>query len=57
MFLESLISLRPTLTHLGDRGLLLLICFLALPSGYKFLMEANFLRSEVEKWKLSFNKR
>ncbi|CAG7716760.1 unnamed protein product [Allacma fusca] len=57
MFLESLIGLRPTLTTHGDRGLLLLICFLSLPSGYKYLMEANFLRSEIEKWKRSFNKR
>ena len=57
MFLDSLISLRPTLTHLRDQGLLLLICFLSLPSDYKFLTEDNFLRSEGEKWKVSFDKR
>lgn len=57
MYLESLIALKPSLTHLGDRGLLLLVCFLSLPSGFKFLHDANFLRSEIEKWKVSFNRR
>ncbi|ODM99839.1 Rapamycin-insensitive companion of mTOR [Orchesella cincta] len=57
MFLESLIALKPSLSHLGDRGLLLLVCFLSLPSGFRFLHDANFLRSEIEKWKVNFNKR
>ena len=57
MFLESLIALRPPLTPLGDRGLLMLICFVSLPSGFKFLLEAKFLKNEIRKWRTGFNKR
>ncbi|CAN8003661.1 unnamed protein product [Ixodes hexagonus] len=48
--LEALIALRPALLCLGDRGLLLQIRFLSLPSGFKYLLEANVLESELSKW-------
>ncbi|KAG0418966.1 hypothetical protein HPB47_004464 [Ixodes persulcatus] len=48
--LEALIALRPALLCLGDRGLLLQIRFLSLPSGFKYLLEANVLESELRKW-------
>lgn len=48
--LEALIALRPALLCLGDRGLLLQIRFLSVPSGFKYLLEANVLESELSKW-------
>lgn len=55
MFLESLISLRPNLSHHGDRGKLILVTFFSLPSGCKLLSENNFLKDEIEHWRLFFN--
>ena len=53
--LETLISLRPSLLHLGDNGLLLLIRYLSLPSGLKFLRDANFIDFELIRWQKTFN--
>ena len=53
--LESLISLRPSLLHLGDNGLLLLIRYLSLPTGFKFLRDANFIEFELGRWHKNFN--
>ncbi|XP_074598789.1 rapamycin-insensitive companion of Tor [Brevipalpus obovatus] len=53
--LEALISLHPSLMHVGDRGLLLLIRYLSLPSGFKFLRDTNFLDKELHRWKEYFN--
>ncbi|RWS04250.1 rapamycin-insensitive companion of mTOR-like isoform X1, partial [Dinothrombium tinctorium] len=53
--LESLIQLRPSLLHIGDRGLLLLIRYLSSINGFKFLSEANFLSYEIERWRKTFN--
>ena len=46
-----MVNLRPSLLHLGDRGLLLLIRFLSLPAGFKFLLDANFAVNELERWR------
>lgn len=53
--LEALISLRPSLLHIGDSGLLLLIRYLSLQSGFKFLRDANFIDYELNRWQKSFN--
>jgi len=53
--LESLISLRPSLLHLGDNGLLLLVRYLSLQSGFKFLKDANFIDYELNRWRNGFN--
>ncbi|CAG2101936.1 unnamed protein product [Medioppia subpectinata] len=53
--LEILIQLRPSLLHLGDNGLLLLVRYLSLPSGFKFLRDANFIDFELSRWQRSFN--
>ncbi|XP_054724795.1 rapamycin-insensitive companion of mTOR-like [Uloborus diversus] len=53
--LEALISLRPSLLHMGDKGLLLLIRFLSIPTGFKFLQESNFLQNELERWAQVYN--
>ncbi|KAF4524471.1 hypothetical protein B566_EDAN013086, partial [Ephemera danica] len=49
-YLESLVGLRPSLLHLGDRGLLLLVRFLSLPAGFAYLHDANFVAKELERW-------
>ncbi|XP_071443779.1 rapamycin-insensitive companion of mTOR isoform X2 [Hetaerina americana] len=54
-FLERLVSLRPSLLHLGDPGLLLLIRFLSLPSGFTSLHEANFVTHEIQRWNQTNN--
>ncbi|XP_076355898.1 rapamycin-insensitive companion of Tor isoform X1 [Tachypleus tridentatus] len=53
--LEALISLRPSLLHVGDKGLLLLLRFLSIPKGYRFLRDANFINHELERWRNSYN--
>lgn len=49
--LEALINLRPSLSHVGDQGLLLLIRYLSSPRGFRFLRDTNFLNNELERWK------
>ncbi|XP_054162554.1 rapamycin-insensitive companion of mTOR-like isoform X2 [Oppia nitens] len=53
--LEQLIQLRPSLLHLGDKGLLLLVRYLSLPTGFKFLRDANFIDYELNRWQKTFN--
>ncbi|KAK8757785.1 hypothetical protein V5799_004581, partial [Amblyomma americanum] len=48
--LEALIALRPVLLSFGDWGLLLHVRFLSLPSGFKYLLEAELLESQLRKW-------
>ncbi|KAG8226637.1 hypothetical protein J437_LFUL005288 [Ladona fulva] len=54
-FLEKLVSLRPSLLHLGDPGLLLLVRFLSLPSGFTSLHDANFVSNEIQRWTQTYN--
>ncbi|GFQ72567.1 rapamycin-insensitive companion of mTOR [Trichonephila clavata] len=53
--LEALISLRPSLLQLGDKGLLLLVRYLSVQSGFNFLQESNFLCCELERWQQVYN--
>ncbi|XP_067137023.1 rapamycin-insensitive companion of mTOR isoform X2 [Centruroides vittatus] len=53
--LEALISLRPPLLHYGDKGLLLLLRFLSVSGGFRFLRDANFLNHELHKWHNTYN--
>ncbi|XP_065214421.1 rapamycin-insensitive companion of mTOR isoform X2 [Planococcus citri] len=54
-YLEALISLRPSLLHLGDKGLLLLIRFLSTEKGFSYLQAANFVAPQLQRWATSFN--
>ncbi|KAK6640058.1 hypothetical protein RUM43_008335 [Polyplax serrata] len=56
-YLESLINIRPSLLHLGDKGRLLLIRFLSTSSGFMFLNDANFVQNELENWEKEYNYR
>ena len=48
--LQALVKLRPTVLHLGDKGVMLLCRFLSVPAGFKSLKDANFINAELEKW-------
>ncbi|XP_069677672.1 rapamycin-insensitive companion of mTOR isoform X2 [Periplaneta americana] len=57
VYLDAVISLRPSLLHLGDKGLLLLIRFLSTPNGFTFLQDANFVTTQLERWATNYNYR
>ncbi|GFN88091.1 rapamycin-insensitive companion of mtor [Plakobranchus ocellatus] len=48
--LKSLIKLRPSLLHLGEKGVLLLSRFVSSVQGFRSLNDANFISSQLEKW-------
>lgn len=54
-YLDVLITLRPSLLHLGDTGLLLLIRFLSTEKGFSYLQAANFVAPQLQRWANSFN--
>ncbi|KAJ9598512.1 hypothetical protein L9F63_010802, partial [Diploptera punctata] len=56
-YLDAIISLRPSLLHLGDKGLLLLIRFLSTSNGFTFLHDANFVTTQLERWAATYNYR
>ncbi|XP_035210908.1 rapamycin-insensitive companion of mTOR-like isoform X2 [Stegodyphus dumicola] len=53
--LEALISLRSPLLPGGDKGLLLLMRFLSVRSGFKFLQDSNILYHEINHWQQVYN--
>ncbi|XP_022101706.1 rapamycin-insensitive companion of mTOR-like [Acanthaster planci] len=55
--LHSLVQIRPSLLHMGDRGVLLLTRFLSTPKGFKYLSEVNFVTHELEKWRSVYNRK
>lgn len=57
IFLDAVISLRPSLLHLGDKGLLLLIRFLSTANGFTFLQDANFVTTQLDRWASNYNYR
>lgn len=57
MALETLIKVNPELLHLGERGLLLLIKFLSVESGFNALNKNDFVSNEIKRWDDYFNYR
>ncbi|XP_051876078.1 rapamycin-insensitive companion of mTOR isoform X2 [Pristis pectinata] len=53
--LHALIQLKPALTHLGDKGLLLLLRFLSIPKGFSYLNERGYVTKQLEKWQQEYN--
>ncbi|KAJ8305360.1 hypothetical protein KUTeg_015905 [Tegillarca granosa] len=53
--LNSLVKLRPSCLHLGEKGVLMLCRFISTTKGFRSLMEANYLNNELQKWYKSFN--
>uniref|UniRef100_A0A4W4E272 Rapamycin-insensitive companion of mTOR domain-containing protein n=1 Tax=Electrophorus electricus TaxID=8005 RepID=A0A4W4E272_ELEEL len=53
--LHALIQLKPALTHLGDKGVLLLLRFLSIPKGFSYLNERGYVTKQLEKWQKEYN--
>nr|XP_023421001.1 rapamycin-insensitive companion of mTOR [Cavia porcellus] len=55
--LHALIQMKPALSHLGDKGLLLLLRFLSIPKGFSYLNERGYVAKQLEKWHKEYNSR
>ncbi|XP_030004828.1 rapamycin-insensitive companion of mTOR-like [Sphaeramia orbicularis] len=53
--LHALIEMKPALTHLGDKGVLLLLRFLSIPKGFSYLNERGYITKQMEKWQKEYN--
>ncbi|XP_072527960.1 rapamycin-insensitive companion of mTOR isoform X2 [Salminus brasiliensis] len=53
--LHALIHMKPALTHLGDKGLLLLLRFLSIPKGFSYLNERGYVSKQLDKWHKEYN--
>ncbi|NWY02500.1 RICTR protein, partial [Nothoprocta ornata] len=53
--LHALIQMKPALSHLGDKGLLLLLRFLSIPKGFSYLNERGYVAKQMEKWQKEYN--
>ncbi|XP_009293661.2 rapamycin-insensitive companion of mTOR isoform X1 [Danio rerio] len=53
--LHALIHMKPALTHLGDKGVLLLLRFLSIPKGFSYLNERGYVSKQLEKWQKEYN--
>uniref|UniRef100_A0A3B4VII4 RPTOR independent companion of MTOR complex 2 n=1 Tax=Seriola dumerili TaxID=41447 RepID=A0A3B4VII4_SERDU len=53
--LHALIQLKPALSHLGDKGLLLLLRFLSIPKGFSYLNERGYVSKQLDKWQKEYN--
>ncbi|BFY99539.1 hypothetical protein BsWGS_02579 [Bradybaena similaris] len=55
--LKSLIKLRPSLLHHGEKGDMLLCKFVSNIQGFRSLNSANFIPSQLQKWQQTMNER
>ncbi|XP_051960236.1 rapamycin-insensitive companion of mTOR [Xyrauchen texanus] len=53
--LHALIQMKPALTHLGDKGVVLLLRFLSIPKGFSYLNERGYVTKQLEKWQKEYN--
>ncbi|TRY97901.1 hypothetical protein DNTS_034131, partial [Danionella cerebrum] len=53
--LHALVQMKPALTHLGDKGMLLLLRFLSIPKGFSYLNERGYVTKQLEKWQKEYN--
>ncbi|XP_034564894.1 rapamycin-insensitive companion of mTOR-like [Notolabrus celidotus] len=53
--LHALTEMRPALSHLGDKGVLLLLRFLSIPKGFSYLSERGYITAEMDRWQKEFN--
>ncbi|KAM7369438.1 hypothetical protein PAMP_013707 [Pampus punctatissimus] len=53
--LHALIEMKPALTHLGDKGVLLLLRFLSIPKGFLYLSNRGYITKQMEKWQKEYN--
>lgn len=52
--LLELISLRPNLLHLNDKGILLFSRFASCKEGFTYLQDTNLLNFELKRWRKTF---
>lgn len=48
--LDTLVALRPSVLHLGDRGVLLIAQLASCPNGLKYLQQSALLGHELQRW-------
>ncbi|KAL2091761.1 hypothetical protein ACEWY4_011559 [Coilia grayii] len=53
--LHTLIQMKPALSHLGDKGVLLLLRFLSIPKGFSYLNERGYVTKQLERWQKEYN--
>uniref|UniRef100_A0A8C2DIV3 RPTOR independent companion of MTOR, complex 2 a n=2 Tax=Cyprinus carpio TaxID=7962 RepID=A0A8C2DIV3_CYPCA len=53
--LHALIHMKPALSHLGEKGLLLLLRFLSIPKGFSYLNERGYVNKQLDKWQKEYN--
>ncbi|XP_068594516.1 rapamycin-insensitive companion of mTOR-like [Brachionichthys hirsutus] len=53
--LHALVQLKPALSHLGDKGLLLLLRFLSIPKGFSYLNERGYVSKQLDRWQKEYN--
>ncbi|XP_042564192.1 rapamycin-insensitive companion of mTOR [Clupea harengus] len=53
--LHTLIQMKPALSHLGDKGVLLLLRFLSIPKGFSYLNERGYVTKQLERWQREYN--
>ncbi|XP_074546078.1 rapamycin-insensitive companion of mTOR-like isoform X2 [Halichoeres trimaculatus] len=53
--LHALTEMRPALSHLGDKGVLLMLRFLSIPKGFSYLSERGYITAEMDRWQKVFN--
>ncbi|XP_008417379.1 rapamycin-insensitive companion of mTOR isoform X2 [Poecilia reticulata] len=53
--IHALIQLKPAVSHLGDKGLLLLLRFLSIPKGFSYLNERGYVSKQLDKWQKEYN--
>ncbi|XP_041815761.1 rapamycin-insensitive companion of mTOR-like isoform X2 [Chelmon rostratus] len=53
--LHALTEMKPAVTHLGDKGVLLLLRFLSIPKGFSYLSERGYITKEMERWQKEYN--
>ncbi|XP_070780329.1 LOW QUALITY PROTEIN: rapamycin-insensitive companion of mTOR-like [Enoplosus armatus] len=53
--LHALTEMKPALTQLGDKGVLLLLRFLSIPKGFSYLSERGYITKQMERWQKEYN--
>ncbi|XP_022600146.1 rapamycin-insensitive companion of mTOR-like [Seriola dumerili] len=53
--LHALTEMKPAVTHLGDKGVLLLLRFLSIPKGFSYLSDRGYITKQMEKWQKEYN--
>ncbi|CAG0888038.1 unnamed protein product [Cyprideis torosa] len=56
-YVDALVSLRPSLLHLGDAGVNLLTRCCGVPSGFQFLRDSGFLSHHLMDWRDKYHLR